>query len=301
MVRSINAKDIAGKAVKTGKSLGLSLIKDTLVGIGLLVLLSGTGAVCGKNYYQKYNDKTNELQDIISTATYKFTQAREQELIGKKQENDLKSTLQTNEVHYGRDAFNSALKLDYIGFWNNLKQEYEAIINPDKIEQIKEKAKADGSGLDQMVSENNQKKSAVETALDGMVSTSCSEDSLQEYLNALNTVKNLELPTQVYEEKFGKIEIKCAETNYFNDLSTRVLRLIETMKSKKFDSNAIVNEVGYLFGDEVTKVEDIYKNALNLTTGEKQEMQNYLASRTEELSEIVSKELGDTVELKGYL
>lgn len=302
MARSISAGNIANKAIKTGKSLGWSLIKDTLVGLGLLVVLSGTGAVFGKNYYQKYNDGINKLQDIGSAYIFKSVSAAEQGIISPKQADAIQSTVAINKPHYFMDFVYSIPSLDKTVISEKGNKLWEFVTNPEKRKELQLKAQMElDFAYNGMVSSNNEKKSYLETALDEMDNSDCGEISIQKYKDALGALKKLELPTDEYELDAEKVQLKCAENFYFDELSNMVLKLIEDMKSKNFSTNDISIEVDFLFGNQVTKIQDIYKNADILTPEEKQNMQEILKYRTEELSKTVSSKLECLVKLEDYL
>lgn len=291
MVRSINPRDIAGKAVIKGWSV-LNFVQNF---VGVLSLVGAlTISIMGtQRYTQLKNDIKSAVTPTVTHAEMQFKQGK----ISQTDLDNIKTKAENKNIHYGRDILDSVKQFNYSGVWDNLGKLYYNIIDPSQALQNVDDIK---TSYEQTLIDRDKQFSDIETALDKMVSTSCSKDSVQEYLDALNVVKNLKLSIQEYENKAGKIEIKCIEDASFSDLSNKVLKLIKDMKSNH-NSNEIAHEVGCLFGGDVTKVEDIYNKAPNLTPGEKQEMQNYLVFKTKELSEIVSKELGDLVKLDGYL
>ena len=247
-----------------------------------------------QRYTQLKNDIKSALTHTVTNAELQFKQGR----ISRGDLDSIKTEAERNDIHYWRDIFYLIGQLNYSGIRGNMGKLYHNFVDPDQALQSIGDFKR---SYEQILNGRNEQFSAIETALKRMDDANCSKERVQDYQNALLPLKDLGFPVEEYMLNAEKIELKCYERASFSDLSDKVLKLISEMKSNNYNSNEIANEVGYLFGNQVAEIQKIYKNAPVFTPAEKQEMQESLVSKTEELSERVSKELGYIVQLEGYL
>lgn len=223
---------------------------------------------------QRYNHIRNEINSVAITIRSEAEAKFQQGKISKKDLEKIKSTAENNDIqHYLKDGYDSIRNYNFSGALTALSDFGHTLIHPEK---VGDRVNAIKDDYIQTLDERNKQLSDINTALNSLDGTNCSDSSLQHYKSALEALTALELPTKDYEAQFDRINTKCEEIEYFDNLSEKMIQLVPTLKEKGFDTNGIANHLGMYFASHVRPVEEMKD----------------IESRTRNLDERLSKELG---------
>lgn len=241
-------------------------------------------SILSNQYYQAYNARMNEIQNQINQYTVSIVNSKNKGTIS---EQDAKRTIdqlnrKKQEISPGKEILNGIYALEpkqiMAGIKGVIKMKNDPSIANAQLNTV-------ALQYNNKLKQNNQFRSSLEASL-ANYGSSCSNEALQGYQNALAQFKQAGLDSNPYQTKFSTLDEMCKENAYFNDLQSKVLKKVKDLESQGITKNAIAVEIGYYFSD--------------LIEGSTQH-RKILEKRTPELSGKVSKEIGSHVNLEDYL
>lgn len=254
------------------------LVKSAIV----LAALSVGGGLIGTNYFQNFNNTINKVENDSNGLLFNYTADLKRGLISENDSKVIQSKLDKTKINYWKNITGSLTNKNYSQAWENFSEYVSDVMHPD---QIQARAGDAISTYTQIRATNQQKVDDMNSVLNELNSTNCSENSLQHYNSALKVLIDSDLPTQDYELRFERANTKCGEINYFTDLSNKMFEARKTLAAQNLSPNEIANELEMYFANHVQPVKEMTD----------------LEARTLDLSKQLSAETGYGMDLENYL